>query len=96
MSLKEHGVGLEGVDLGDLAFSSYVYCQSTGYDRTYGNLLRQIGGDISLSDPSHCAAVLNWLNDWGCRQFSVDQHPCAVKRLQKWDTEYGDYLPPRS
>lgn len=96
ISLMEQDVGIEAVDLGGLAFSSYVYCQSTGYDRAYGNLLRQVGGDIRLSDPSHGAAVLNWLNDWGCRQFSLDQHPKAVKRLQKWDAEYRDYLPSRS
>jgi hypothetical protein len=92
----EQDMGIEAVDLGGLAFSSYLYCQSTGYDRAYGNLLRQVSGNIRLSDPSHGEAVLSWLNDWGCRQFSVDQHFSTVKRLQKWDTEFEGYLPPRN
>jgi hypothetical protein len=86
-------VGLDTVDLGDLAFSSYVYCQFTKYDSAYGNLMSRTGGDIRLSEPSHGAAVLDWLNDWGCRQFSVRQHPSALKHLQKWEAEYADHLP---
>jgi hypothetical protein len=55
---EELDMGFETVDLGDLAFSSYIYCQFTGYDRTYSKLLSKVGGDICLSEPSHGAACL--------------------------------------
>ena len=87
-------MSLDTVDLGDLAFSSYVYCQFTKYDTTYANFMSQVGGDLRLSDQSHGAALLNWLNDWGCRQFALSQHVATSKRLLKWYSKYSDHLPP--
>jgi hypothetical protein len=60
--MKEYRAGLDTVDLGDLAFSSYVYCQITKYDYTYTDFMSQVGGDIRLSGLSYGAAVLNWLS----------------------------------
>jgi hypothetical protein len=40
---KEYRVGLDTVDLGDLAFSRYVYCQFTKCDYTYTNFMSQVG-----------------------------------------------------
>lgn len=79
-------MSLDTVDLGDLAFSSYVYCQFTKYDTTYANFMSQVGGDLRLSDQSHGAALLNWLNDWGCRQFALSQHVATplCQLMQTW------------
>lgn len=87
-------MALDKVDLGDLAFSSYIYCRSTKYDCRYQEFISRVGGDICLSDPSHGAALLKWLNGWGCRQFAVDQHTAASRRLLQWSAEYADHLPP--
>ena len=86
-------MSLDTVDLGDLAFSSYVYCGLTKFDRTYRKLVEAVGGKLLLSDPVHSAALLKWLNEWGCRQFSVNQHADTSKLLLAWGTDFSSHLP---
>ena len=87
-------MSLKTVDLGDVAFASYVYCQFTGYDKSYSDFVSRVGGDVRLSDPVHGVALLKWLNEWGCRQFSINQRADTSKRLLKWSAEFSGHLPP--
>ena len=87
-------MALDTVDLGDLAFSSYIYSHSTKFDSRYQELGQSVGGVVHISDAKHRLVLLKWLNHWGCRQFSVGQHTVVSESLLQWHAMYADHLPP--
>lgn len=76
-----------------LAYACHAYGQTTSYDNSYRQLLDRTGGHVDLTDSAHRAAVLKWLNQWGCRQFKVVDHPLASSEMQAWYTECQHLLP---
>lgn len=50
--------------------------------------------DLAIDE--HRKALLKWLNQWGCRQFSLDYHDKVSEYLKKWYLKYDSYLPDRS
>ncbi|MDO8549467.1 MAG: hypothetical protein Q7S39_04845 [Ignavibacteria bacterium] len=45
-----------------------------------------------LNIPEHREALINWLNQWGCRQFALDYHKKASKRIFCWYDKYKEQL----
>lgn len=76
-----------------LAYACRTYGQTTSYDSSYRQLLDKTGGHVDLTDSAHRDAVLVWLNQWGCRQFKVADHPLASSEMQAWYTECQHLLP---
>ncbi|MDI6805001.1 MAG: hypothetical protein QME58_14390, partial [Bacteroidota bacterium] len=37
--------------------------------------------------------IIEWLNDWGCRQFAIEHHELAKQELLNWHIEFSNQLP---
>lgn len=84
---------VKAVSLCRLALASAMYDSLTPFNRSLGRLNEVTGGDIDLDDPAHRIAVIEWLNDWGCRHLSEDQHDVASRSILSWYTMCGPSLP---
>jgi hypothetical protein len=78
--------------LAELAFACYVYGQMTDYDDSYLDFLKRTSPHLDLRKEQHRKALLDWLNDWGCRQFAIDYHGLASEEIHSWYKDLGDGL----
>jgi hypothetical protein len=65
------------------------------YDDSLSQFSRRVEGNTDLSKDEHRLALLHWLNQWQCRQFSLAYHDLASEGLLEWHREFGGFLPPR-
>lgn len=77
-------VNYENITLCDLALSSTMYDSLTPFNSSLRRLNEATGGSIDLTNPEHCIALVKWLNDWGCRHLSKDQHDVASNSILNW------------
>ncbi len=49
---------------------------------------------IDLTNPAHRISLMKWLNDWGCRHLSEDQHEVASYSILNWYQADGACLFP--
>jgi hypothetical protein len=82
----------EDVTLCKLALASTLYDSLTPFNRSLGRLSKATGGSMDLTNPQHCIYLLKWLNDWGCRHLSEDQHDVASNSILKWCQAYSASL----
>ena len=83
------------MNLGELALTCYAYGAMT-YDDSLGQFSRRVEGNTDLSKVEHRLAVLHWLNQWQCRQFSLAYHDLASAEMLGWHKEFGKFLPPKT
>lgn len=83
------------MNLGELALVCYAYGAMT-YDDSLAQFSRRVEGNTDLFNDEHRLALLHWLNQWQCRQFSLAYHELASAGLLEWHVEFGEYLPPRT
>lgn len=79
--------------LAELAFACYVYASMTDYDNSYLDFRAKVNNALDLSDEDHRQALITWLNQWGCRQFSRECHELASNEILQWYMECKDMLP---
>ncbi len=72
------------VTLCKMALASTLYDSLTPYNRSLALLNSATGGSIDLANPSHRISLMKWLNDWGCRHLSEDQHDVASNSILNW------------
>jgi len=77
-------VNYENVTLCKLALASTMYDSLTPFNYSLGRLNKATGGSIDLTNPEHRIALIKWLNDWGCRHLSKDQHDVASCSILNW------------
>lgn len=65
----------------------------TDYDRSYFDFLAKVDHDLDLTDTDHRQALITWLNQWGCRQFSRECHELASNEIFQWYLDCKDMLP---
>jgi len=82
----------EDTKLSDIAFACYVYKIINDYDKAYINFLNEVQGSLDLSNNKHRKALLEWLNNWGCRQFAIKYHNEASKSIENWYNIYSKKL----
>jgi hypothetical protein len=82
------------MNLGDLALTCFAY-GAMAYDDSLGQFERRVGGETDLSNHEHRLALLHWLNQWQCRQFSLAYHDLAAHGLLEWHEAFGRELPPK-
>jgi len=82
----------ELIELYQLAFSSYVYTNMTGYDRTYKELVDNTGNRVNLYEVQHRRFIIKWLNSWGCRQFALEYHNQASKSILEWYKRFANKI----
>lgn len=80
--------------ISDLAISSYGYINFTDYSASYQRFRDNVGYRCDLTNAEHRKALLAWLNNWGCRQFSKDYRRVSSKQILLWYEEYADMLFP--
>ena len=56
---------------------------NTMYD-SLGRLNKATSGSIDLANLEHRKFLMKWLNDWGCRHLSEDQHHVASDSILNW------------
>jgi len=77
-------VNYENVTLCKLALASTMYDSLTPFNYSLALLNSTTGGSIDLTNPAHRIALMKWLNDWGCRHLSEDQHEVASHSILNW------------
>jgi hypothetical protein len=80
------------VNLGELALTCFAYGAMT-YDDSLAQFERRVEGNTDLTKEEHRLALLHWLNQWQCRQFSLAYHDLASAGLLEWHKEFGSSLP---
>lgn len=78
--------------LTELAFACFVYSNMSDYDSSYREFLKETRPRVDLGIEHHRRALLNWLNDWGCRQFAIEYHDMASSELKDWNKAYSERL----
>ena len=84
----------ENVTLCKLALASTMYDSLTPFNYSLGLLNSATGGSIDLTNPAHRISLMKWLNDWGCRHLSEDQHEIASYSILNWYQANGATLFP--
>ena len=74
----------ENVTLCKLALASTMYDSLTPFNYSLALLNSATGGSIDLINPKHRLALIKWLNDWGCRHLSEEQHKVASRSILNW------------
>jgi len=77
-------VNYENVTLCKLALAGTMYDSLTPFNYSLGRLNKATGGSIDLTNPAHRISLMKWLNDWGCRHLSEDQHEVASHSILNW------------
>ncbi len=78
----------------ELACACYVYAGFTNFDETYCDFLEQTKSFLDMRSETHRKALLEWLNNFGCRQFEKSFYEKASQNLRVWYEEDGHLLPP--
>ena len=77
----------------ELAFACYLYNRLTKFDKDYFEFLSITKGKPDLLIEKHRAALIKWLNKWGCRQFAIEYHEMFSNELGRWYADNRALLP---
>jgi hypothetical protein len=80
------------MELFEIAVGSLLYDRLIEFTNTFQAFRDATGDDPDFRDPMHRAALLEWLNKWQCRQFSLECHPLASSEILAWYEEYRPSL----
>jgi len=84
----------ESVTLCKLALAGTMYDSLTPFNYSLALLNEATGDSIDLNNPAHRISLMKWLNDWGCRHLSKDQHEVASSSILNWYQADGACLFP--
>ncbi len=76
----------------DMAVACCMYKEMTSYAGSLDRLRESVGPDPDLSLDDHRAALLQFLNDWGCRNLAKAWHERASDALEGWWSSTRDWL----
>jgi len=82
------------VTLSKLALASFMYDSLTPFNKSLKLLDDGTANSIDLDDDEHRSLLLEWLNDWGCRNLAQGQHGVASKSIGEWYGAEGSTLFP--
>ena len=91
-------MNIKDVTLGKIAVASLLFNSLTPYNTSLVNFRSATGDRMDLAIQEHRDALMNWLNDWGCRHLSKDQHQVASQSILVWyqtncATLFSDKMP---
>jgi hypothetical protein len=82
------------MNLYELGFGCWVFGVLSGNDSRVTQLRQATGGQVDPHDPRHRKFLFEWLNKWGCRQFSKVHHvSIAGPSLDAWAERWLATLP---
>jgi len=83
-------MNLEDITLCKLAVAGMLFNSLTPYNNSLALFRSTTGDSIDLANSEHRNALMKWLNDWGCRHLSEDQHQVASQSILDWcQTNFG-------
>jgi hypothetical protein len=86
-------MNIEDVTLGKLVVADLLFDSLTTYSKSLANFRSATCDKVDLTIQKHRMALLKWLNDWGCRNLSKDQHKTASRSILNWyQMNYADLL----
>ena len=77
-------MNIKDVTLGKLAVAGLLFNSLTPYNDSLVNFRSATGDRIDLTIQKHRDDLMKWLNDWGCRHLSKDQHQIASQSILDW------------
>ena len=77
-------MNIKDVTLGKIAVAGLLFNSLTPYNTSLVNFRSATGDRMDLAIQEHRDALMNWLNDWGCRHLSKDQHQVASQSILDW------------
>jgi hypothetical protein len=77
-------MNISDVTLSKLAVAGIMFNSLTPYNDSLAVLRSSTGDNLNLTNSEHCKALMKWLNAWGCRHLSEDQHAVATRSILDW------------
>jgi len=78
----------------EAAISCRVYAAFGGeFDDSLREFVVKTGGTLNLESDESGAALMKWLNEWGCRQFAKECHQDALNQIRAWASRSAEDLP---
>jgi len=85
---------MERISLYGLAFACYLFpLFEKRYGSAYEIFINKTKPVFDIHNSEHRAHLLEWLNEWGCRQFETNYHKEISEELSKWSLQYEGTLP---
>jgi len=75
---------IEDVTLGKIAVASLLFNSLTPYNTSLMNFRSATGDKIDLAVEEHRDALMDWLNNWGCRHLSKSKRQIASESIVDW------------
>ncbi|MFC1968141.1 hypothetical protein ACFLVX_01965, partial [Chloroflexota bacterium] len=72
------------VTLSKLALASCMFDALMPYNKSYQRFNKRVSTHPDLLNESHRKALIEWLNDWGCRHLSKNQHETTSTHILTW------------
>jgi len=72
------------VTLGKIAIAGLLFNSLTRYNKSLMKLRSATGDKLDLEIRKHRDALMDWLNDWGCRHLAKDNHQIASRSILDW------------
>jgi hypothetical protein len=85
-------VNINEISLGRIAVSSLLFNSLTSYNDSLVSLNNYTQGRLEITNPEHRQYLLDWLNDWKCRNLSKGQHKVASDSILEWYLQEGNKL----
>ena len=77
-------MNIKDATLGKIAVAGLLFDSLTPYNASLATLRSDTGGSLDLATKEHRRVLLKWLNDWGCRHLSKDNHQVASDSIKDW------------
>lgn len=77
-------MNIKDVTLGRIAVAGLLFDSLTPYNASLATFRSAIGDSLDLAAKEHRRVLLKWLNAWGCRHLSKDQHQVASESILNW------------
>jgi len=76
----------------DLAFACYIYRYKAD-DKSYLGFLKGTDYKPDLSRQDHRFLLIEWLRNWGCRQFAKEYDALVSEEIKDWYKNFKSFLP---
>ena len=91
-------MNIKDVTLGRMAVAVLLFNSLTPYNASLATFRSATGDSLDLATQKHRRVLLKWLNNWGCRHLSKEQHQIASKSIFDWyqsncATLFSDEMP---
>ena len=77
-------MNIDDVTLGKIALASLLFDSLTPYNVSLTKFRKATNPALELAIEKHRDALMDWLNDWGCRHLSKKNHQVASESILKW------------